>query len=143
MTTDPFAPARSAQEASPEDPSYRFIPSLIEQQGRSVGVVLGSRLCEAARAKLKSEPRTMSYAEIRRLFKANCANQDGYLSPQHPVLETVLRLLLISKADSMTLTDIHDQVSFLWLTSTWPRHINKDAMRRVLDRAASHGIIPA
>ncbi len=143
MTTDPSAPAEFAQEAPPEDPSYKFIPSPIEQQGRSVGVVLGSRLCEAARAKLKGEPWKMSYAELRRLFRSSCANQEGYLSPQHPVLETVLRLLLTSKADSMTLTEIHDQVSSLWLTSTWPRHINKDAMRRVLDRAVSHGIVPA
>lgn len=141
MATDSNA-VESAQDAPEENPSYRFAPNLIEQQGRPLGVVLGGRLCDAAKAKAKGNLRNASYAELRRLFRSNCADQEGYLSPQHPVVETVLRLLLTSKADALTLDEIHSRVSDLWLQSTWPRHIARESLRRVLDHAAVHGITP-
>ncbi len=142
MAIDSIA-AGPEQEAPDNNPSYRFSPQLIEQQGRPLGIVLHGRLCEAAKAKLKSNPREASYSELRRLFRANCADQEGYFSPQHPVVEIVLRLLLTAKEDSLTLADIHAQVSGLWLQSTWPRHISRESLRRVLDHAAAQGIAQA
>ena len=100
---------------------------------------------DAALAKLK-EPgawRTMKFKELRKLFKDNCGGQDGYLSPQAPLLETVVRMLLTAKRDSLTLGEIHADVSGLWITSPWPRHIAIESLQRVLDRGASHGIIRA
>lgn len=141
MTT---ARSAAASNDSPEGgPSYAFDPGFIEQQARSASVVMAARLCDSARARLKGDPRTKTHKQLRKLFRDECAGQDGYLSAQHPVLETVLRILLAAKTDSMTLDDIYDQVSELWLTSTWPRHINIDAMRRVLDRAQAYGIARA
>lgn len=141
MTINQSEPAATANQPIQETASYKFWPQIIESQGRSLGVVLSSRLCEGAKAKLSSDPLAMTYKELRKIFKDSCGTQEGYLSPQHPVLETVLRMLLTAKTDTLSLNHIHDQVSSLWLTSTWPRHINIDAMRRVLDSASAYGII--
>ena len=141
MTTK--AQADAVTQENDEDPSYTFNPDLITRQGRSLGVVLGAKLCDAAKAKLKGNPQEMTYKELHALFKAQCAGQEGYLSPQHPVLETVVRLLLVAPKDAVPLSEIYDQVSNLWLTSAWSPSLNVDAMRRLLDHAESQGIARA
>ncbi len=141
MTTK--APAEATAQENDENPSYTFDPALITRQGRSLGVVLGAKLCEAAKAKLKGSPLEMSYKELHALFRAQCAGQEGYLSPQHPVLETVVRLLLVAPKDAVPLSDLYEQVSNLWLTSAWSPSLNIAAMRRLLDHAEAQGITRA
>ncbi len=141
MTTKSSPDAVSPE--NDENPSYTFNPELIANQGRSVGVILGARLCEAAKAKLKGAPEEMSYEELHKLFKAHCAGQEGYLSPQHPVLETVVRILLAAPEDALPLSEIFEQVSNLWLTSAWSPSLNSGAMRRLLDHAGAQGITRA
>lgn len=141
MTTK--APADAVTQENDANPSYIFNPELITRQGRSLGVVLGAKLCDAAKAKLKGNPQEMTYKELHALFKAQCAGQEGYLSPQHPVLETVVRLLLVAPKDAVPLSELYDQVSNLWLTSAWSPSLNVDAMRRLLDHAESQGIARA
>ncbi len=140
MTTK--APAEATSQENDENPSYTFNPDLITRQGRSVGVVLGARLCDAAKAKAKGNPSDLSYKELHTLFRA-CAGQEGYLSPQHPVLETVVRILLAAPEDALPLSEIYEQVSNLWLTSAWSPSLNIGAMRRLLDHAESQGITRA
>ena len=133
------------EEIEEVEPAYRFAPEILEERGQSISLIIGERLCDAALAKLK-EPgawRTMKFKELRKLFKDNCGDQDGYLSPQAPLLETVVRMLLAAKRDSLTLGEVHTDVSELWITSPWPRHIAIESLQRVLDRGASHGIIRA
>ncbi|MBL75887.1 MAG: hypothetical protein CL763_03055 [Chloroflexi bacterium] len=122
------------------DVEYSFDPALIEQQGQSLNVVLESRLCDAGLAKFNSFDEKPTYKALRKIFRDQCANTEDFLSPQHPILESVVRLLLSSKADSMKLDEIHTKISALWLTSTWPRHMSKESMRKVLNNAKSYGI---
>jgi hypothetical protein len=137
--------ATTEVEIEEVEPSYSFSPEVIEALGLSIPLVIGERLCDAALAKLKEDNawRTMSYKELRKLFKDNCGDQDGYLSPQSPLLETVVRMLLSAKKDSMILSDIHADVSDLWITSPWPRHITVESMQRVLDNGRLYGIVRA
>ena len=131
------------EEVEEVEPEYRFAPEIFEERGQSISLIIGERLCDAALAKLK-EPgawRTMKFKELRKLFKDNCGGQDGYLLPQAPLLETVVRMLLTAKRDSLTLGEIHADVSGLWITSPWPRHIAIESLQRVLDHGALHGII--
>ena len=133
------------EEVEEVEPAYRFAPEILEEMGQSISLLIGERLCDAALAKLK-EPgawRTMKFKELHKLLKDNCEGQDGYLSPQAPLLETVVRMLLTAKRDSLTLGEIHADVSGLWITSPWPRHIAIESLQRVLDRGASNGIIRA
>ena len=140
MTTDQDVIIEAAAD---ENPQYTMSPELLEQSGLSVNVVLMSRLCEAAKAKLSGDPQKMTYKQIRKLFVDNCADQDGYLSPNHPVVETVVRVLLITKSGTLTLNDIYQVVSDLWLSSDWSRYINVSTMRRILDHATPYGITRA
>lgn len=144
MTTDQVgAESESDVEVIEKEPSYSFSPEVIETLGRSLQLVVGERLCDGAMFKLK-EPdawRTMTYKELRKLFKDNCADQDGYLSPQAPLLETVVRMLLASKRDSLSLSEIHADVSALWITSPWPRHISIESLQRVLDNGALYAVV--
>ena len=125
------------------EPAYSFSPDVVAALGLSMPVVVGDRLCEAAVAKLNADDgwRSMSYKELRKLFRDNCAEQDGYLLPQAPLLETVVRMLLSAKRDNMSLSEIHTQVSDLWITSPWPRHISIESMQRVLDNSVTYGIV--
>ncbi len=143
MTMEATDDAAGTEDAEPKEHSYTIYPESFEARGQSIVLVVGDRLCEAARAKMRPpEPgvRAMTYKEIRKLAKDNCAGQEGYLSPQQPVLEAVFRLLLSAPKDQLSLSDIHEQLTDLWLTSPWPRHITLEALQRVLDNAISHGI---
>jgi hypothetical protein len=125
--------------------AYAFSPEVITALGLSIPVVVGERLCDAALAKLKEDDtwRTMSYKELRKLFRDNCNDQDGYLSAQAPLLETVVRLLLSAKKDAVTVSELHSVLSDLWITSPWPRHISIESMQRVLDNGTAYGIVRA
>jgi hypothetical protein len=125
--------------------AYAFSPEVITALGLSIPVVVGERLCDAALAKLKEDDtwRTMSYKELRKLFRDNCNDQDGYLSAQAPLLETVVRMLLSAKKDAVTVSELHSVLSDLWITSLWPRHISIESMQRVLDNGTAYGIVRA
>jgi hypothetical protein len=125
--------------------AYAFSPEVITALGLSIPVVVGERLCDAALAKLKEDDtwRTMSYKELRKLFRDNCNDQDGYLSPQAPLLETIVRMLLSAKKDVVTASELHSVLSDLWITSPWPRHISIESMQRVLDNGTAYGIVRA
>jgi len=125
--------------------AYAFSPEVITALGLSIPVVVGERLCDAALAKLKEDDtwRTMSYKELRKLFRDNCNDQDGYLSPQAPLLETIVRMLLSAKKDAVTVSELHSVLSDLWITSPWPRHISIESMQRVLDNGTAYGIVRA
>ena len=143
MTSDDLSRLQDPNaEAEADEPRYAVQPSLIEARGQSVAMVLGERLCEAARAKLKSPDawRSMTFREIRKLMKDNCSGQEGNLEPQQPILETVVRVLLSARADNLSLSEIHDELSDLWVTAPWPRHISAEALQRVLDNATHCGI---
>ena len=134
-----------AVEVEEVEPSYKFAPEILEEMGRSIPMLVGARLCDAALAKLKERNawQTMTYKELRKLFKDNCADQDVYLSPQAPLLETVVRMLLAAKHDTLTLGNIHEDVSDLWITSPWPRHIAIESLQRVLDKGTACGVVRA
>ena len=128
-----------------QEPRYAVYPEAFEVTGRSLQLTLGDRLCEAAMRKLKDPKawKTMSYKELSKLLRDNCIGQDGYLSPQQPVLETAFRILLTAPDGSLTLEEIHSRIAELWMTSPWPRHISREALKRVLDNGHSYGIAPA
>ncbi|MEX2599590.1 MAG: hypothetical protein WD533_08045, partial [Dehalococcoidia bacterium] len=92
-------------EAPARDSQYTLFPEAIEATGRSLNIVLGDRLCDAAVAKLKAPNGSlgMSYKELLKLLRDNCANQDGYLSPQQPVVETAFRMLLTAPGNKLSL----------------------------------------
>ena len=144
MTTDQVGTeSEEALEVEEKERSYSFSPEVIETLGRSIQLVVGERLCEGALLKMK-EPdawKTMTFKELRKLFKDNCGDQDGYLSSQAPLLETVVRMLLASKRDSLTLSEIHADVSALWISSPWPRHISIDSLQRVLDHGVTYAVV--
>ncbi len=131
------------EKVEPKEPYYSIYPEAIEGRGQKLGIVIGERLCEAAKAKAKTPDAwlTMTYKELRKLAKDNCTGQEGYLSPQQPVLETVFRVLLSAREDRLSLTAIHDELADLWMTSSWPRHITREALQRVLDNALKFGIV--
>jgi len=144
MTTDQIdTESEEGLEVDEKEPSYSFSPEVIEALGRSIQLVVGERLCEGALLKMK-EPdawKKMTFKELRKRFKDNCGDQDGYLSPQAPLLETVVRMLLASKRDSLTLSEIHADISALWISSPWPRHISMNALRRVLEHGVTHAVV--
>ena len=145
MTTD-YATLRGAGgNDETADPAYRLDLTVITAQGRSVQLFLADRLCDGARAKLKGPNAWagMNEKELLKLLRDGCGGQDGYLSPQHPLLEAALRLLLTAPKGTMTLSAIHDAISEAWLYGPWPRHVTREALARVLDNAAAEGIIRA
>ena len=146
MTTDDQTDlAIPEEETEQEEPRYAVQPKLIEEQGQSIALVFGERMCEAALAKLKTPEalQTITFKELRKLMKDNCGGQVGYLEPQQPILETAIRVLLSSKADDLSLSEIHDELSDLWMTAPWPRHITAESLQRVLDNAMHYGIVRA
>lgn len=129
--------------SSPTITAYAIRPETIEARGRSLGAVIGGRLCPTAVGKLKDPGAvsTMTYKELRNLARKECADDPEYLSPQAPVLETAFKLLLVAPGDHVNAHDLHGAISDLWMTSIRPRHISAEALTRVLDRDTYYGIV--
>jgi len=131
------------ESSSAAPAAYAIRPDIIEAHGRSLGTVVGARLCPTAVAKLK-DPRatlTMTYKELRNLAKKECSDDLNYLSPQAPVLETAFKLLLVAPGDWLSAEDLHSAISDLWMTAIRPRHISIEALTRVLNRDSYYGIV--
>ena len=131
------------ESSSAAKTAYAIRPDVIEARGRSLGTIVGGRLCPTAVAKLK-EPGaalTMTYKELRNLAKKECSDDPEYLSPQAPVLETAFKLLLVAPADHLSAEDLHNAISDLWMTAIRPRHISIEALNRVLGQDTYYGIV--
>ena len=140
----PF-PDQPAESESQEEPELRFAldPRAMEARGVEAATVLGSRLCEASRAKIKS-PQTaqkMQFADLRKLIRQNCHDDPEFLSPNLPVVETAFRVLLIAPKEPVPLSVLHDQIARIWSESSWPRHISAESLARVLLHDTYYGVV--
>ncbi|MBM3939791.1 MAG: hypothetical protein FJ318_02630 [SAR202 cluster bacterium] len=128
-----------------KDPVFSIDPKQIEAKGRQIGVVVGNRLCPGAIARLKkgTSPRGAGFEELRRLARDYCSKDPDFLSPRLPVLEAAFRLLLASPQNQLSLSDILQQLTEIWITASWPRHISQEALERVLRGPNEYGILVA
>jgi hypothetical protein len=125
------------------DPSYIVDPSFIEGSGRSAFKILQSRLCPACVQKFEKskDPSKLTFDDLRKCVQQSCAQDEGFVTPQMPLLECAFRLLLASTSEPVTLTELHRQVIDLWSNAPWPRHISAASLERALASDTYYGIM--
>ncbi len=128
--------------ATAAEAMYAVRPEFIEAQGRSLGAVIGERLCAGAVTKGGGHTAIMSksFKQLRDLARRACSDDPEYLSPQAPVLESVFKLLLVAPNDGLSLAALHSAISDLWMTSARPRYISIGALARVLTQDRYYGV---
>ena len=122
---------------------YAIRPELIEAQGRSLGAIVGGRLCQGAIDSLESPSAitSMSFKDLKALAKKECSEDMNYLSAQAPILETVFKVLLAAPNDTLSEDELHGTINELWMNAISPRHISLDALSKVITRDSYYGIV--
>ena len=134
------------QETTPvqaPDPSYLIDLSFIEGYGRSAIKILKSRLCPTCVQKFEKtkDPSKLKFDDLRKCVQQSCAQDEGFVTPQMPLLECAFRLLLASTSEPVTLAELHHQVIDLWSNAPWPRHISAESLARALAGDTYYGIV--
>ena len=129
-------------QAEPEI-SYVIDHQVIEARGRSATALVRSRLCEASKSKLRSGQslHTMGFQALRRLVRQHCREDPDYLNPNLPVMEVAFRILLATQKEPVPLSEIHWQLSRIWMDAPWPRHITPEGLARVLAHDTYYGVV--
>ncbi len=140
MTTTPKESTEEGQELS-----YYIDIDRIEAHGRSAEALVGDRRCDTCKAlPPKNPPKGKKAIPVPRQYmntiRTHCGQQPDYLSPEMPVLETSFRLMMAAKTQPVTLSDLHQQLSDMWINSPLPRHITREALARVLAHDTYYGM---
>ena len=133
-------------ESPPEaGPELRFAldAGAIEARGREAVTVIESRLCQASRDKAKPSKtgKRAGFADLRKLVRRHCQDDPEFLGPRLSVVETAFRLLLLAPKEPVSLSALHEQLSQLWMTSPWPRHVSVESLGRMLLHDTYYGIV--
>lgn len=126
-----------------QNKGYTIKPELIEAQGRSVGTIVGGRLCQEAIDSLENPSLVskMSFKDLKSLARKECIQDSNYLSAQAPILETVFKVLLSAPNDTLSEDELHGTINELWMNAISPRHISLDALSKVITRDSYYGIV--
>ena len=142
-----MAKVESAEdEPQPSDepqPRYTIDPGAFEAQGRSAALMALHRRCARCWASLVNEPNTLaniSFEEHRQQLVSCCSQEQGYVTPQMPVLEAAFRILLASEPPVLSLQELHDALMKQWATPSLPRSLPLETLRRILRGDRYYGI---
>jgi len=126
-----------------QNKGYTIKPELIEAQGRSVGTIVGGRLCQEAIDSLENPSLVskMSFKDLKSLARKECIQDSNYLSAKAPILETVFKVLLSAPNDTLSEDELHGTINELWMNAISPRHISLDALSKVIMRDSYYGIV--
>lgn len=91
-----------------ESKRYFIDREWFQEKGRSLNVLLGSRLCESC---LKKFEANQGVDKLWSRFKSCCSKQQGFSSPHLPLKERVFRLFLVKDNAPLTTDEILGELS--------------------------------
>ena len=140
--------AKAVPETEPQEarePIYTLDFDVVTSLGLDPESMVASRLCDAGKAApvkgAKAKREKPSVKDIRKQIQQRCAKEPDYLEPDLPLQELAFRMLLASSTP-VSLTDLHQRFSDLWVNAAPPRHIGREALGRVLAHDSYYGVVP-
>ena len=122
-----------------EIPYYISDESRLEEVGRSLAAILLSRRCPSCSERPQDGGEPLSAeAHIREIAEC-CATQEGFIRPDMPMQEIVIRSLLVVGNQPTSVERLHFLVTEEYYTPMNPRSITAAGLTRVLDNDVYYG----
>ena len=139
MTTPEELEVQEAESAPQEISHYVIDPSLASEQGRSLAIILLGRRCDSCRARLEASGETPTEEQHIKEIAKCCSTQEGFIRPEMPLQEIVLRTLLSEANRPVSLERLHYLVTEGWYSPINPRSLSQESLKRVLDSDDFYG----
>ena len=78
-------------------------------------------------------------AALIREIRANCGNDPDYIRQSMPLQEIVFRMLLLAEDQTMTLGDLHRELTERWSSAIRPITVTVSGLARILDSDVFYG----
>ena len=122
-----------------EIPYYVLDEAKLEQGGRSLAAILLSRRCPSCSERLQGGGEAPSAETHIREMAECCATQEGFIRPNMPMQEIVIRSLLVVGNQPTSVERLHFLVTEEYYTPVNPRSITPAGLKRVLDNDVYYG----
>ena len=121
---------------------YRFSLERLAELNRSAAPLLAARLTNACPSYGKSAAETDDPIALLAEIRANCADDPDYIRQSLPLQEIVFRTLLLADDHTLTLRELHHELTERWSSPIRPISVTVSGLARILDSDVFYGFEP-
>ncbi len=128
-----------------ENQEYRISLPRLAELNRSAVPLLMARLNAACPSYRKSPADVNDAAALVNEIRANCTDDSDYIQASMPLQEIVFRTMLMANQQTMTLRDIHAELTERWSSPVRPITVSIEGLARILNSDEFYGFdaVPA
>ena len=118
---------------------YRFSLDRLAELNRSAVPLLVPRLNAACPSYGKTLTETDDPVALLAEIRANCADDDNYIRQSMPLQEIAFRTLLLADDQTLTLRELHYELTERWSSPIRPITVTVSGLARILDSDVFYG----
>ena len=118
---------------------YRFSLDRLTELNRSAAPLLAARLNAACPSYGKASTETDDPVALLAEIRANCADDDDYIRQSMPLQEIAFRTLLLADEHTLTLRELHYELTERWSSPIRPITVTVAGLARILDSDVFYG----
>ena len=118
---------------------YRVSLDRLAELNRSAAPLLAARLTGACPSYGKPASEAEDPVALLAEIRANCANDDNYIRQSLPLQEIVFRTLLLASDQTLTLRELHYELTERWSSPIRPITVTVSGLARILDSDEFYG----
>ena len=118
---------------------YRFSLDRLAELSRSAVPLLAARLNAACPSYRKAPTETDDPVALLAEIRANCADDDDYIRQSMPLQEIAFRTLLLADDQTLTLGELHHELTERWSSPIRPITVTVQGLARILDSDVFYG----
>ena len=118
---------------------YRVSLDRLAELNRSAAPLLVARLTSACPSYGKPASEADDPVALLAEIRANCANDDNYIRQSMPLQEIVFRTLLLADDQTLTLRELHYELTERWSSPIRPITVTVSGLARILDSDEFYG----
>ncbi len=121
---------------------YRFSLERLEELSRSPAPLLLARLSPDCPSYRKAPTGVVNPSDLIDEIRAHCVDDPDYIRQWMPLQEIVFRTLLLADDQTMTLGEIHRELTERWSSPVRPITVTIAGLARILDSDEFYGFEP-
>ncbi len=118
---------------------YRVSLDRLAELNRSAAPLLAARLTNACPSYGKPASEADDPVALLSEIRANCADDDNYIRQSLPLQEIVFRTLLLADDQTLTLRELHYELTERWSSPIRPITVTVSGLARILDSDVFYG----
>ncbi len=126
-------------EKTEESPQYYISFERIAQLNRSAVAIVAARRGPSFPSLVQQDHELTDPQKLVEEIADYCSGEPGYIRPDMPLQEMVFRILLTRRNESISLHDLHYELTEKWATPIRPISISEEGLGRVLNSDNYYG----